>query len=167
MQVHKIGQILLPTHAHSFVACGRTWVPHAPALWYKFYVFWDGPHTHTQKKNTSKTSTTNTTRHTKTYQNNKPTNWQQKHYNEHFFTAHFKQMAHGQVSGLSSFVTFSDSFPRFGGSKAVCWRWSRGSIKRKLRMATRVKIGPKKSTWEWKHGEVERTRVELTASVGV
>ena len=31
-QVHRADQALLPTLAHSFVACGRVGVPHAPAV---------------------------------------------------------------------------------------------------------------------------------------
>ena len=31
MQVQETGQVSHPTHVHSFVACGRTWLPHAPA----------------------------------------------------------------------------------------------------------------------------------------
>ena len=32
LQVHRADQALFPTLAHSFVACGRARVPHAPAL---------------------------------------------------------------------------------------------------------------------------------------
>jgi hypothetical protein len=36
LQVQETGHVSLPTHVHSFVACGRTWVPHAPATYRSF-----------------------------------------------------------------------------------------------------------------------------------
>ena len=32
LQGPETGHVSLPAHAHSFIACGRTWVPHAPAI---------------------------------------------------------------------------------------------------------------------------------------
>ena len=35
-QVQETGHVSLPTHVHSFIACGRTWVPRAPASQWSF-----------------------------------------------------------------------------------------------------------------------------------
>ena len=44
-QVHKADQALLPTLTHSFIACGRMRVPHAPAAESFASVLQDGSHT--------------------------------------------------------------------------------------------------------------------------
>ena len=48
-QVHRADQALLPTLAHSFVACGRARVPHAPANLKGFNLLETEGGTHTQK----------------------------------------------------------------------------------------------------------------------
>ena len=36
LQVQETGHVSRFTHVHSFIACGRTWVPHAPAVKWSF-----------------------------------------------------------------------------------------------------------------------------------
>ena len=49
LQVHMTDQVMLPPLWNSFVGTGIHNGPVPPALCYKFYVYWDGPHTHPAK----------------------------------------------------------------------------------------------------------------------